>query len=182
MRWASSTVSKGLRPPYPGQRFILQRKAAGSSRNVGNIRLLMTFKVRGVSLEDVSKVKSRRRMREWMYRSTFFLISAQVGGKRSASRPSRFTSGERTPGTHCTRGWVDPRNGLEDVENTLQPTGTRTPSMHNRVTADLQSPITDNILHVHTWTPHVSRTPELCVCHEQHRTFLTLQLSYILAR
>jgi hypothetical protein len=24
----------------------------------------------------------------------------------------RFTPGERTPDTHCTRGWVDPRDGL----------------------------------------------------------------------
>jgi hypothetical protein len=25
----------------------------------------------------------------------------------------RFTPGERTPGTHCTGGWVDPRAGLD---------------------------------------------------------------------
>jgi hypothetical protein len=25
----------------------------------------------------------------------------------------RFTPGERTPGTHCTGGWVGPRAGLE---------------------------------------------------------------------
>jgi hypothetical protein len=24
-----------------------------------------------------------------------------------------FTPGERTPGTHCTGGWVDPRAGLD---------------------------------------------------------------------
>jgi hypothetical protein len=49
-------------------------------------------------------------MGEWMYRSSF-LISALVGGERSASRPGRFT-----PGTHCTGGWVEPRAGLDDVE------------------------------------------------------------------
>jgi hypothetical protein len=26
---------------------------------------------------------------------------------------SRFTPGERTPGTHCTGGWVDPTAGLD---------------------------------------------------------------------
>jgi hypothetical protein len=25
----------------------------------------------------------------------------------------RFTPGERTPGTHCTGGWVGPRAGLD---------------------------------------------------------------------
>jgi hypothetical protein len=32
----------------------------------------------------------------------------------SASRPGRaFTPGERTPGTHCTGGWVGPRAGMD---------------------------------------------------------------------
>jgi hypothetical protein len=35
-------------------------------------------------------------------------------GEWTASRPGRaFTPGERTPGTHCTGGWVDPRAGLD---------------------------------------------------------------------
>jgi hypothetical protein len=35
-------------------------------------------------------------------------------GEWSAARPGRvFTAGERTPGTHCTGGWVDPRAGLD---------------------------------------------------------------------
>jgi hypothetical protein len=34
-------------------------------------------------------------------------------GEWSASRPGNaFTPGERTPGTHCTGGWVGPRAGL----------------------------------------------------------------------
>jgi hypothetical protein len=33
----------------------------------------------------------------------------------SASRPGRFTPGERTPDTHWLDGWVGPRTGL-DVE------------------------------------------------------------------
>jgi hypothetical protein len=47
------------------------------------------------------------------YSSYSFTTSALDGSECSASRPGRaFTSGERTPGTHCTRGWVGPRAGL----------------------------------------------------------------------
>jgi hypothetical protein len=46
-----------------------------------------------------------------------FLNSALVGGEWSASRPGRFTPGEREPGTHWIGGWVGPRTGLEDTEN-----------------------------------------------------------------
>jgi hypothetical protein len=45
-----------------------------------------------------------------------FLPSALDGGERSASRPSRFTPGERDRSTHCIRGWVSPRAGLDAVE------------------------------------------------------------------
>jgi hypothetical protein len=44
-----------------------------------------------------------------------FLTSAPVGGEWSASRPGRFTPGERAPGIHWIGGSVDPRAGL-DVE------------------------------------------------------------------
>jgi hypothetical protein len=43
---------------------------------------------------------------------------ALVGGKWSASRPSRSTSGERAPGTHWIGGWVGRRTSLDDVEMT----------------------------------------------------------------
>jgi hypothetical protein len=45
-----------------------------------------------------------------------FLASALVGGEWSASRPCRFTPGERAPGTQWIGGWVGPRAGLNDVE------------------------------------------------------------------
>jgi hypothetical protein len=45
-----------------------------------------------------------------------FFTSAPDGGEWSASRPSRFTPGERAPGTHWIEGWLDPRTGLEEVE------------------------------------------------------------------
>jgi hypothetical protein len=57
-----------------------------------------------------------------------FLTSELAGGERSASRPGRFTPGERAPCTHRIGCWVDPRAGLDDVEKILDPTGTRTPT------------------------------------------------------
>jgi hypothetical protein len=40
-----------------------------------------------------------------------FWTSAQVGGDWSASRPGRFTPGERVPSTN----WMGTRSGLDDV-------------------------------------------------------------------
>jgi hypothetical protein len=51
-----------------------------------------------------------------MYRPHVFLTSALVGGEWSASRYCRFTPGERAPRTHWIGGWVDPRAGLEGME------------------------------------------------------------------
>jgi hypothetical protein len=45
-----------------------------------------------------------------------FLTSALAGDELPASRPDRFNPGEKAPGTHWIRGWVDPRAGLDDVE------------------------------------------------------------------
>jgi hypothetical protein len=45
-----------------------------------------------------------------------FLTSTLVGAEQSASRPGRFTPGERAPGTHWIGSWVGPRAGLDDVE------------------------------------------------------------------
>jgi hypothetical protein len=51
-----------------------------------------------------------------MYGGVDVQTSALVGGEWSASRPGRFTPGERAPGTHWTGGWVSPRAGLDDME------------------------------------------------------------------
>jgi hypothetical protein len=45
-----------------------------------------------------------------------FLISALIGGVWSASRPGRFTPGDRAPGIHWNGGWVDPRAAPDHVE------------------------------------------------------------------
>jgi hypothetical protein len=49
-----------------------------------------------------------------MYRSTFSLPQHLL--EVSASRPGRFTPGERSSGTYWIGGWVDPRAGLNDIE------------------------------------------------------------------
>jgi hypothetical protein len=56
-----------------------------------------------------------------------FLTSALAGGEWSTSRPGCFTPEERAPGTHCIGGWVDSREGLDDVEKILDTTESRTP-------------------------------------------------------
>jgi hypothetical protein len=43
-------------------------------------------------------------------------LDTRVGGEWSASRPGRFTSGEKAPGTHWIGGWVSPKTGLDDIE------------------------------------------------------------------
>jgi hypothetical protein len=47
-----------------------------------------------------------------------FLTQALVGGECLASRPCRYISGERAPGTHSIGVWMDRKAGLDDVENT----------------------------------------------------------------
>jgi hypothetical protein len=51
-----------------------------------------------------------------MYGSKIFLTLSLAGGEWSASRSSSFTPGERAPSIHWIRGWVDPRDSLDDVE------------------------------------------------------------------
>jgi hypothetical protein len=52
---------------------------------------------------------------EWRYSSTLSLTPALDGGEWSASRPGRFSSRERAPGTHWIGGWVGPRAVLNAV-------------------------------------------------------------------
>jgi hypothetical protein len=59
------------------------------------------------------------------------LAVALQGGEWSASRPGRFTPGERANGTHWIGGWVGPRAGLDAVLKEkipfLAPTGNQIP-------------------------------------------------------
>jgi hypothetical protein len=54
-------------------------------------------------------------MGEWR-NSSNIVISALDRGEWSASRPGRFTPGERVPDTYWIGGWMFPRAGLDAVE------------------------------------------------------------------
>jgi hypothetical protein len=62
---------------------------------------------------------------EWRYSSTNSLTSALDGGEWSASRPGRYTSRERAPGTHWIGGWVGRRAVLDAVVKRKIPTSPR---------------------------------------------------------
>jgi hypothetical protein len=47
------------------------------------------------------------------YSSYSFTMSALDRGEWSASRRGRVLTGERTPGSYCTGGWVGLRAGLD---------------------------------------------------------------------
>jgi hypothetical protein len=59
---------------------------------------------------------SERHVGEWMCRSIFSRSMTLVESGLSFSRPGRFTAVERTPGIHCTGGWVEPKTVMEEVE------------------------------------------------------------------
>jgi hypothetical protein len=73
-----------------------------------------TFRQRAQYLLDIPKKAKQSRYKLWWrlgerrYSSNSFLTLALDGGKWSASRPE-----ERTPGTHCSVGWVGLRAGLD---------------------------------------------------------------------
>jgi hypothetical protein len=49
------------------------------------------------------------------------LTSAVGRGEWSASRPGRFTSGDRAPGAHWIGGWVELTTGVDAVEKPGRP-------------------------------------------------------------
>ena len=57
-----------------------------------------------------------------MYSSTFSSTSALVGGGWSTPRPRPLYPRERR-GTHCTGGWVGPRDGLDGCGKSRLPPG-----------------------------------------------------------
>jgi hypothetical protein len=70
----------------------------------------------------VIRKNTLRKKGERRYSSYSFSTSALDRGEWSASRPGRaLAPGERTPGAHCTGGWVGPRAGLDtEVKNSLR--------------------------------------------------------------
>jgi hypothetical protein len=45
-----------------------------------------------------------------------FLTSSLLEVSGQLHAPAALTPGERAPGTHCIRGWVDHRAGLDDMD------------------------------------------------------------------
>jgi hypothetical protein len=78
-----------------------------------------TTKTAFLAMSEKKKVKQSRYTPwgvwgERGHSSYSFTTSTLDRGEWSASRPGRaFTPGERTPGTHCTVGWMGPRAGLD---------------------------------------------------------------------
>jgi hypothetical protein len=66
--------------------------------------------------KKLSRYTPHSRLEERRYSSYSFPTLALDKGDWSSSRPDRALPGERTPGTHCTGGWVSPRAGLDAVD------------------------------------------------------------------
>jgi hypothetical protein len=64
-----------------------------------------------------------------MYSSYSFMTSALDGMSGQHHVPAALCPGERTPGTHCTEGWVGLRAGVdtEGRGKSFAPAGDRTP-------------------------------------------------------
>jgi hypothetical protein len=86
--------------------------------------VVVKVKGKAVPLHAMEALRGERR-----YSSYSFSTSALDGGEWLASRLGRaFTPGERTPGTHCTGGWVGPRAGVDtEARGKIVPAGDRTP-------------------------------------------------------
>jgi hypothetical protein len=70
------------------------------------------------SIRDI-KLKlslSRRRMADWIYRSTSSRPRQQLEVSGQLHVPAALLPGERAPGTHSIGDWVGSRAGLDDVE------------------------------------------------------------------
>jgi hypothetical protein len=69
-------------------------------------------RVKSLCLTKHHAMKTYGEVEVWLHT---FLTSALVEGEWSASRPTRFTPGERVPGIHRIRGWVGSRADLDSL-------------------------------------------------------------------
>jgi hypothetical protein len=123
--------------PYKHTRFYLWPWTAaatfeewGGSKPSSSAFMQWEAKVKTVDLITLTNLVGKNRLRTsaapefhlgqketWL--AAFLTIKGKVVprmGEWSASRPGRFTPGERAPGTHWIEGWVGPRASLDDVE------------------------------------------------------------------
>jgi hypothetical protein len=88
-------------------------------------------------------------MEEWKYIAPTFFTSALDGSEWWASRPGRFTPGERAPNIHVIGGWVDPRAGLDAMEKrNLAPAGIPTPAVQPLAGRSTDWPCRNELLYV----------------------------------
>jgi hypothetical protein len=71
------------------------------------------YDVIGLQKAKQSRYTPWQRLGERRYSSYSFTISALDGVSSQCYAPAALCPGERTPGTHCTGGWVGPRAGLD---------------------------------------------------------------------
>jgi hypothetical protein len=71
------------------------------------------------------------------------LTSSLDGAEWSASRPDRFTSRERAPGTHWIGGWVGPRAVLDAVVKRKISSPHRESNPRTRIVQPVAQPYTD---------------------------------------
>jgi hypothetical protein len=59
-------------------------------------------------------------------------VKLGIKWKLSASRPCRFTHGDKGPGTHLMVGWAGPRTGVDALEEkkSLANAGNAIPVLH----------------------------------------------------
>jgi hypothetical protein len=72
--------------------------------------ILSTLTKARLNVESIKGV-----LEDWRHSSTHSLTSALDGGEWSASRPGRFITKERAPGSHWIGGWVGPSAVLDTV-------------------------------------------------------------------
>jgi hypothetical protein len=92
------------------------RSCKGSSGFLSNSRHFViprqVHPLGSAPLPSVCAMKAYGGMDVWIH---VLVTSALVAGEWSASRPCRFTPGERVPGTHWIEGLEGPRVGLDDL-------------------------------------------------------------------
>jgi hypothetical protein len=85
------------------------------------------------------------------------LTSALDGGEWSASRPSRFTSRERAPGTHWIGGWVGTRAVLDPVMKRKIPSPRRESNPRTPIVQPVAQRYTDWAITALRWGVIVSK-------------------------